>query len=159
VILVVASIETDGADPGRFGLLIWHHPELPGRRLRLAYCLNLHPAEDLAGVLEICRRKLLGELFRESVADRVGVADALSFDELDVWRVRRPMRDQQIHGLPPGRGIGSDATCLVPASAHWFGQSRLGGSASVVTPAGSARIPAQTPIARHRTALALLHGR
>ncbi len=28
---------------------LWH-PELPGRPLRLAYCLNLHPADDLDGV-------------------------------------------------------------------------------------------------------------
>ncbi len=28
------------------------HPEHPGRAVRLAYCLNLHPARDLAGLLE-----------------------------------------------------------------------------------------------------------
>jgi hypothetical protein len=29
----------------------WHHPAHPGRRVRLAYCQNLHAAEDLAGTL------------------------------------------------------------------------------------------------------------
>jgi len=29
----------------------FHHPLHPGRLVRLAYCLNLHPAEDLEGVL------------------------------------------------------------------------------------------------------------
>jgi hypothetical protein len=28
------------------------HPDLPGRSVRLAYCLNLHPADTLAGLLE-----------------------------------------------------------------------------------------------------------
>jgi hypothetical protein len=30
----------------------FHHPDRPGRSVRLAYCLNLHSAEDLAGCLE-----------------------------------------------------------------------------------------------------------
>ncbi|MBJ02520.1 MAG: xylose isomerase [Planctomycetes bacterium] len=30
----------------------WTHPEHPGRRVRLAYCMNLHAARDLAGLLE-----------------------------------------------------------------------------------------------------------
>ncbi len=34
----------------------FHHPQLEGRSVRLAYCLNLHPAEDLAGCLEGVRR-------------------------------------------------------------------------------------------------------
>ncbi len=29
----------------------FEHPDQPGRAVRLAYCLNLHPAEDLAGFL------------------------------------------------------------------------------------------------------------
>jgi hypothetical protein len=32
------------------------HPEHPGRPVRLAYCLNLHAADDLAGTLEGIRR-------------------------------------------------------------------------------------------------------
>ena len=27
------------------------HPAHPGKAVRLAYCLNVHPAEDLAGVV------------------------------------------------------------------------------------------------------------
>jgi len=32
--------------------LRFEHPERPGRAVRLAYCLNLHPAETLVGVVE-----------------------------------------------------------------------------------------------------------
>lgn len=34
----------------------FEHPGRPGRSVRLAYCLNLHAAEDLAGILEGLRR-------------------------------------------------------------------------------------------------------
>lgn len=30
----------------------FRHPDHPGRSVRLAYCLNLHPSEDLAGLVE-----------------------------------------------------------------------------------------------------------
>jgi hypothetical protein len=31
--------------------MLWRHPDHPGARVRLAYCLNLHPAEDLDATL------------------------------------------------------------------------------------------------------------
>ncbi len=36
--------------------MLFEHQAEPGRGVRLAYCSNLHPAEDLAGVLEGMRR-------------------------------------------------------------------------------------------------------
>ena len=32
--------------------MLWRHPAHPGRAVRLAYCLNLHPGETAAEVLE-----------------------------------------------------------------------------------------------------------
>ena len=48
----------------------WTHPEHPGRGLRLAYCINLHPAEDLDGV----RAGL--ERVTRPLAERLGGAGA-----------------------------------------------------------------------------------
>ena len=31
--------------------MLWTHPAHEGRRVRLAYCLNLHPADDLDGAI------------------------------------------------------------------------------------------------------------
>ena len=31
--------------------MLWAHPDRPDQRVRLAYCLNLHAADDLAGTL------------------------------------------------------------------------------------------------------------
>jgi hypothetical protein len=45
----------------------------PGRRLRLAYCLNLHAAEDLAGTLEGMRRITLPLRDRLAPCGRFGV--------------------------------------------------------------------------------------
>ena len=39
--------------------MLFDHPDLPGRQVRLAYCLNLHPAEDLDGVMDGMRRYTL----------------------------------------------------------------------------------------------------
>ena len=82
----------------------WHHPEQPGRSLRLAYCLNLHPAEDLAGVragLERVTRPLaqrLGEgrpfgvgpwlparVARELAQSPGAAAELFPADELDAF--------------------------------------------------------------------------
>jgi len=52
------------------------HPEHPGRGVRLAYCLNLHAADDLAGTLAGIRRITvpLAERFEaERLADGFGV--------------------------------------------------------------------------------------
>jgi len=49
----------------------FEHPDHPGRSVRLAYCLNLHPAEDLDGVLEGMRTITL------PLRDRLGVSGGL----------------------------------------------------------------------------------
>ncbi len=49
----------------------FEHPEHPGRSVRLAYCLNLHPAEDLDGVLEGMRTITL------PLRERLGVRGSL----------------------------------------------------------------------------------
>lgn len=36
--------------------MLWIHDEHPGRAVRLAYCMNLHPAEDVEGMLRGIRR-------------------------------------------------------------------------------------------------------
>jgi len=48
--------------------MLWTHDEHPGRRVRLAYCLNLHAAEDLDGILDGIRRITLP--LRERLAPR-----------------------------------------------------------------------------------------
>ena len=49
------------------------HPEHPGRRVRLAYCLNLHAADDLAGTLAGIRRITLPLRDRLAPAGSFGV--------------------------------------------------------------------------------------
>ena len=46
--------------------MLWRHPAHPGRAVRLAYCLNLHPGETAAEVLEGMRRVTLP--LRERIA-------------------------------------------------------------------------------------------
>jgi hypothetical protein len=51
----------------------FEHPDLPGRDLRLAYCLNLHGADDFAGVLRGMRSITLPLRDRLAEGGRFGV--------------------------------------------------------------------------------------
>jgi len=53
--------------------VLWTHPERPGRGVRLAYCLNLHAAEDLAGTLAGLRAITLPLRERLGAGDGFGV--------------------------------------------------------------------------------------
>jgi hypothetical protein len=56
----------------------WNHPEHPGSKLRLAYCTNLHPAGDLAGLIEGLRRVTLPLRDRLAGSGTFGVGPWLS---------------------------------------------------------------------------------
>jgi hypothetical protein len=68
------------------------HPDLPGRSVRLAYCLNLHPADTLAGLLEGLRTITLplreriapGRTFGVGMYAPAALAEELARD--DAWR-------------------------------------------------------------------------
>lgn len=51
----------------------WTHPDWPDRAVRLAYCLNLHPAENLEGFLEGLRRFAIPLKTRLECTDSFGV--------------------------------------------------------------------------------------
>ena len=51
----------------------WTHPEHPGKRARLAYCMNLHPAQDHAGLIEGMRQVTLPLRDRVAGASAFGV--------------------------------------------------------------------------------------
>jgi hypothetical protein len=59
--------------------MLFAHSEHPGRTVRLAYCLNLHPAEDLDGVLSGMRRVTL------PLAERLRGADADASFGVGLW--------------------------------------------------------------------------
>lgn len=56
----------------------FEHPDLPGRGVRLAYCLNLHPAEDLEGVLGGVDQYTLPLAARMGVEDGFGLGSWLA---------------------------------------------------------------------------------
>jgi sugar phosphate isomerase/epimerase len=82
------------------------HPELPGRRVRLAYCLNVHPADSLTGVLEgiesitvpLRRRLAEGRPFGVGVYLPASVASELEGDAARRARLAGVLDE---HGLVP----------------------------------------------------------
>jgi len=84
------------------------HPEHPGRAVRLAYCLNLHPADTLEGLLEGLRTITLPLRQRLAPGREFGVgmyAPATLVERLVARDSRRP-RDElrgflREHGLDP----------------------------------------------------------
>jgi len=86
--------------------MLWLHPERPGRRVRVGYCLNLHPADDLDGMFAGLRDVTRPLRERLGVSDGFGVglylsgavAHELNRDE----RQRRHLADALAeHGLDP----------------------------------------------------------
>lgn len=53
--------------------MLWVHPERPGRRVRVGYCLNLHPADDLDGLFAGLREVTVPLRERLDVVDGFGV--------------------------------------------------------------------------------------
>src|SRR5262249_54239908 len=58
--------------------MFFTHPARPGRGVRLGYCLNVHPAEDLAGVIDGMRRITLPLRDRLGATSSFGVGMYLS---------------------------------------------------------------------------------
>jgi len=56
----------------------WFHPQYPDRQVRLAYCLNLHAAEDVAGTIDGMRRFTLPLRDRLANGNPFGVGVYLS---------------------------------------------------------------------------------
>ncbi|MCA8979843.1 MAG: metabolite traffic protein EboE [Planctomycetes bacterium] len=86
--------------------MLWGHPERPGRRVRVGYCLNLHPAGDLdqlfAGLREVTvplRERLdVSEGFGVGLYLPASVAHALDADAAQRERLAATLADQ---GLDP----------------------------------------------------------
>jgi sugar phosphate isomerase/epimerase len=86
--------------------MLWDHPERPGRRVRVGYCLNLHPADDLDGMFAGLREVTQPLRERLDVTDGFGVglylsgkvAHELDRDERQRRRLAETLAE---HGLDP----------------------------------------------------------
>lgn len=86
--------------------MLWIHPERPGRQVRVGYCLNLHPADDLDGLFAGLREITTPLRERLGVTDGFGVGLYLSgavAHELDRDAEQRKRLAQTLedHGLDP----------------------------------------------------------
>src|SRR6187402_476527 len=75
------------------------HPDLPGRSVRLAYCLNLHPADTLAGLrtitLPLRERLASGRTFGVGMYAPAALAEQLARG--DAWRPLKAFLEEYDH--------------------------------------------------------------
>lgn len=79
--------------------MLWTHPSHPGRRVRLGYCMNLHAADDVAGVRDGIER------IAAPLARRLGGGDAFGVGAYLPDPVARAWDAADFHAFVADRGL------------------------------------------------------
>lgn len=117
--------------------MLWVHPERPGRRVRVGYCLNLHPADDLDGMFAglrqvtrpLCERLNVGGGFGVGLYLSGSVALALDRDARERARLRDALVEHGLDGFTanafPFGGFHADGLKRSVFEPTWWEPQRL----------------------------------